>query len=311
VYVCQEKRLTNNVAVAVAVNNSTWNPNTTIPALSPSEFNGIEAQPAATPSPSCVPSTPSATERYHISTMRASKTFTVAKTVTVTITSALPTQTSTKVHVSQLTDLQNTTYYMNKIVLELQSIISSRITESKANSTIDPPGTNVSSLPLADITVAGLPGSTIVLLNTTSPTYFVVDHITSSVIVWIAPAKTPDTVSHFSKLVNKLNAWLPYFEALAILTLVYEFGKFVYNRVQKYRGRDDGAQSVYSHAMRVVVRRLSTQQPMPDSPRHRSALATSTRRSRRIVFVLSQGLLYMSFDVCQGHTPRSNTLHQP
>jgi hypothetical protein len=136
---------------------------------------------------------------------------------------------------------------MNKIVLELQSIISSRITESKASShenAIYPPGTNVSSLPLADITVAGLPGSTIVLLNTTSPTYMVVDHATETVIVWTAPAKIPDTVSHFSKLVNKLNAWLPYFEALAILTLVYEFGKFVYNSVQKCRGRDDGAQSV-------------------------------------------------------------------
>jgi hypothetical protein len=177
--------------------------------------------------------------------MRASETFTVAKTVTVTITSALPTQTSTDVHVSQLTDLQNTTYYMNKIVLELQSIISSRITESKASGAVDTPGTNFSSLPLADITVAGLPGgSTVVLLNNTSPTYMVVDHTTSSVIFWTTPVNIPDTVSHLDKLVNKLNAWLPYFEALAVLTLAYEFGKFVHNGVQGRRGRVDGAQGV-------------------------------------------------------------------
>jgi hypothetical protein len=103
--------------------------------------------------------------------------------------------------------------------------------------------------------VMDLPGGTVIFLNNTSPNYILVDYANASVIVWTSPANASDTVAntHIAKLVGKIGAWLPYFEALGILTLVYKVGKFIYDRVQKRRGRGDGAQGARRDATGPII----------------------------------------------------------
>lgn len=253
--------LTNDITVTAAV-GGTWIPATAVATISPSEFNGVDAQPAATLSTCYNPRTPDVAGRFHNLTMRASKALTVTKTVTATISSALPIQKSTDLtdgHISRLTGLQNATYHMSEIASGLQSIISAHINGSIANSddnivhageNADPPSiastTNASIpiLPLTGMAVLGYPGGTIVFLNNTSPSYILVDHANASIIIWNSPVNASDTASntHIGKLVSKIGVWLPYFEALGILALVYKIGKFIYDGVQRLRGRGDQAQ---------------------------------------------------------------------
>jgi hypothetical protein len=168
-------------------------------------------------------------------------------------------------HITRLVALQDITHYISVIAVGLQDIISGQISESLANSAIrndrtsDPPGTAsataVSAPPLADMAVMDLPGGTVIFLNNTSPNYILVDYANASVIIWTSPVNASDTAStaHSGKLFSKINAWLPYFEALGILTLVYKIGKFIYDRVQKRRGRGDGAQGARRDATGPII----------------------------------------------------------
>jgi hypothetical protein len=171
---------------------------------------------------------------------------------------------STDRHITRLVALRDITHYISVIAVGLQDIISGQINGSLANSngdarTSDPPGTasatTVDTPPLADMAVMDLPGGTVIFLNNTSPNYILVDYAKASVIIWTSPVNASDTAStaHSGKLFSKINAWLPYFEALGILTLVYKVGKFIYDMVQKRRGRGDGAQGAGRDATGPII----------------------------------------------------------
>jgi hypothetical protein len=270
VYLCLPGNyLIKYAAVTVARAKNTWNPTTAISATSPAESDNIRAQPAATLSTYYIPRTPKSSRRYHNATASAFDAVTVTKTMTVTIVSVVSAQepaNSADGYVTRLAALQDTTHHMNEIAIGLQDIISGQISGmiSNTNSNAvhsgrnpDPPATasatNASNPtpPLADMAVLGYPGGTIVFLNNTSPTYILVNYADASVVIWTSPANASDTVAntHVGKLVSKIGAWLPYFEALGILTLVYKVGKFIYDGVQRRRGRGDGALGVRRDAM--------------------------------------------------------------
>ena len=167
-------------------------------------------------------------------------------------------------HITRLVALQDITHYISVIAVGLQDIISGQISGSLANSngdarTSDAPGTasatTAGTPPLADMAVVDLPGGTVIFLNNTSPNYILVDYANASVIVWASPANASDTVpnTHIAKLVGRIGAWLPYFEALGILTLVYIVGKFIYDRVQKRCGLGDGAQGARRDAAGPII----------------------------------------------------------
>jgi hypothetical protein len=238
--------LTNDIAVTAAVEESTRNPTTAISAKSP---DNIEAQPAATLSTYYIPLTPASTRRYLNAT---TSTFNAA-TVTVTTSVSEPKPaTSADGQVTRLAALQETTHHMEEMAVGLQDIISGQINDSIANTSSNAThGGRISDLPatasatnasnptppLADMAVMDLPGGTIIFLNNTSPSYILVNHANASVIIWTSPANASDAASnsHIAKLVSKINAWLPYFEALGILTLTYKVGQFIYNRIQHRR----------------------------------------------------------------------------
>jgi hypothetical protein len=156
---------------------------------------------------------------------------------------------------------------MNEIALGLQSIVSAHITESRATKEDNaiheisgPAGaavlaTDTGTPPLADMAVMDLAAGTLIFLNNTSPSYILVNYTNASVIIWTSPANASDTVpgTHIAKLVSKIGVWLPYFEALGILTLVYKVGKLIYDGVQWHRGRGGAAQGVRRDAMRPII----------------------------------------------------------
>jgi len=66
----------------------------------------------------------------------------------------------------------------------------------------------------------------LIFLNTTAPNYVLVNHADATVAVWAVPANTA-TSSHprLTRLVNDINRWLPWVEALGLFVLIKEVGE--------------------------------------------------------------------------------------
>lgn len=77
----------------------------------------------------------------------------------------------------------------------------------------------------------------LIFLNTTSPDYVLVDHISATVFVWTEPARASTHDTKFHRIINKINAWLPFLEAVGIMTVAWEVGKVVQAQILKRRGR--------------------------------------------------------------------------
>jgi hypothetical protein len=174
------------------------------------------------------------------------------KTVTCTATTTSDASKPPVTHISWLPNVAAT--YMSEIAAGYQGILDlglnehlatddpkSTSTTNGAKTSTKAPKANTTTSEAIGMAVVDRPGGSIVFLNTSSPNYVLIDYANASVFIWTAPVNTStiEDSSHIHRPVSKINAWLPYFEALGILTLVWKVGTFVYERVKKRRGDVD------------------------------------------------------------------------
>ena len=174
-----------------------------------------------------------------------------SQTALVTTAPSLATalsKSSKKAQCSCLIRDEGTAHYMEHIAAGFEGMVSAHVPEQRTNHSN---GTNDKCAEMescrtasvarnrvpaiASVAVIGVPGGSVVFLNTTTPDFVLIDYINNSVVIWTVPAKASGTTSEtrLQKLVSSINTWLPYIEALGLLAVIWEIGKFVHARFQK------------------------------------------------------------------------------
>lgn len=196
-----------------------------------------------------MPGTSSSIAQFIITTAKC--TSTVTKTVTVKIASSVPSATpswSGSEHISWRTEKNSTAQETNDLVVAFQALMTAHAlgrgghkqadAKSATNATeiAGETSTNGADNSSSASRVAmDLPGGNIIFLNTTSPNYVMFDYASANLLIWTVPNATVTQDSQFRKLVDNISTWLPLIEALGLLAVIWEIGKFAYGRVQMRR----------------------------------------------------------------------------
>lgn len=238
----------NQLSVTASLAQRRWR-NTTNISLSVFDPDGTDAHPATSLYPCCVQETSNSALAFR--TLASWGMSTITETYVVTITSVLPTPTHTSPrfdHISWQTDVNSTAQNMSALIIAFEAIMATfevdEVTTELRDGDLDvdasnghePPAGMFERTSSANRAAMNLPGGKIIFLNTTSPNYVMFDNAGANVLVWTVPNATETQDSQFHKLVENISTWLPLVEALGLLAVIWEIGKFAYGRVQMFRG---------------------------------------------------------------------------
>lgn len=185
----------------------------------------------------------------------------VAKTTTVTVTSALPATETDRPHTKHIKwamDPNGISENMSEITANFEAIVSAFINERKSidHGKINSSGSNAASgtnsivesndSDAVNRAAIDLPAGSIIFLNTTSPSYVLTHRASAIIFVWTAPTNSSaaETDTQLRKIVDNINTWLPYFEALGLVAVVWEVSMFVNARILiRYKRRARAGQA--------------------------------------------------------------------
>ena len=214
----------------------------------------IEARPAATLSTNYVPRTFQSIDFPDTQTAEDQDTITVTESLTSPTSPVISLSASASTsynHIMWEGENASAAHHLRDVTAAFKGIISAQLSKSERhgptkaalNVTSKPYHENTTEYYVADsrsVSIAAIDiiDGSIVFLNTTAPNYMLIDYANASVMIWTASDTTLTTPeSRLHKVVDGINTWLPYIEALSILAVGWKVIDFVYDKFRRRRGR--------------------------------------------------------------------------